>query len=166
MTRPTWDETWLSLALIMAKRSRCPTGAGCVIVDSQQRVVATGYAGPPADYLTVEEELADTCLAYCQRSWTEGSLRDPAYRDCPSSHAESNALAMANHDHVRGGTLYVSSSMCAICVKQVANCGVVRVVWPRVPGLEYRDEEFSVNYLVRCGIQVHLIEWNPETEES
>jgi len=164
MTRPTWDTTWIQLAILMAKRSRCPTGAGCVIVDSQRSIIQTGYAGPPAEFLTVEEELADTCLAYCQRPWTEGALRDPGYRDCPSVHAELNALMRADLSRVRGGTIYVSSAICGLCVKTVANSGVVRAVWPRLPGLEYRDEAFTTGYLERCQIRVDVIDWNLEKE--
>lgn len=166
MSRPSWDVTWLKLAILMAERSRCPTGAGCAIVDSQQRVVATGYAGPPRNYLLREEEQSSTCLAYCRRPWTEGDLKDPAYRDCPSVHAEANALAFAERSLVEGGTLYVSSSVCALCAKVVGNSGVVRVVWPRVAGLEYRDEEFTITYLNRCGISVDVVDWNPEKEKK
>lgn len=156
MTRPTWDDTWLALARLMAERSRCPTGAGCVIVDSQQRVVATGYAGPPSGYLSPEADGNQTCLGYCHRPWTAGEKRDPAYRDCPSAHAEMNAISFADRSRVEGGTLYVSSAVCGICVKIVANSGVVRVVWPLVPDLEYRDETTTINYLNRCGIQVDV----------
>jgi len=158
VSRPTWDETWLKLAELMAARSRCPTGAGCAIVDSQQRVVATGYAGPPADYLTADEERAETCIAYCRRAWTDPEFKDPQYLDCPSAHAESNALSFAERSRVEGATLYVSSSVCGLCVKVVANSGVVRVVWPRVPGLEYRNEDASVRYLERCGIRVDIVD--------
>lgn len=158
MTRPTWDETWLTLAKLMAARSRCPSGAGCAIVDAQQRVVATGYAGPPADYeYRDEHDDRYDCRSYCRRARVEPSWRSPTYADCPSSHAELNALMFSDRSRVEGGTLYVSSSTCVTCMKAVGNSGVVRVVWPRSDADEYRGADMVIAYLERCGITVDVV---------
>jgi dCMP deaminase len=53
-------------------------------------------------------------------------------------HAESNAILQAakNGVMIDGGTLYVTASPCWNCFKQIANCGIRRVVY----GEFYRDE--------------------------
>jgi deoxycytidylate deaminase len=48
MTRASWQDTWLEVAFAIAKRSSCTNRqVGCVIVDTTNRPVATGYNGPP-----------------------------------------------------------------------------------------------------------------------
>jgi dCMP deaminase len=163
--RPTWDETWLDLAKLMARRSRCPSGAGAVIVDTKQRIVSTGYAGPPAGYRLEDEHLIsdrplrpdDTCQVYCPRANKTPNERDPGYQDCPSSHAEINAMSKANRSETDGGTFYVSSVPCFGCAKAVANSGVVRVVWPTTTADVYRGGDAVIDFLVRCEIQVVII---------
>lgn len=166
MTRPTWDETWLELARLMAARSRCPSGAGCVIVDAQQRVVATGYTGPPATYRydlddnddgwSPYQDLGD-CRAYCHRARQPAQERPPTYWNCPSAHAEINALMFSDRQRVEGGTLYVSSATCGDCMKAVGNSGVVRVVWSHSDADQYRNADLVIAYLNRCRIQVDVI---------
>lgn len=141
----------------MADRSRCPTGVGCVIVDSQQRVVATGYAGPPADYIVLPQDLRGTgCEGYCVRRLLPNEDRDLAYRDCPSVHAELNALMFSDRSRVEGGTMYVSSSICVTCMKPVGNSGVGRVVWLTGGTDTDRDVETVIEYLRQCQITVSV----------
>lgn len=160
MTRPTWDHTWLGVAQAMAERSRCPTGVGCVVVDSQQRVVATGYAGPPASYATFDPDgdgsEIESCTRYCGRRLLPREDRDLAYRDCPSVHAELNALMFSDRTRVEGGTMYVSSSVCVTCMKPVGNSGVRRVVWLLGGTDTDRDTMTAVTYLGQCGITVNV----------
>jgi dCMP deaminase len=155
-SRPSWDEVWLSLADTMAKRSRCPTGAGAVIVDQNQRVVSTGYSGPPAGYQYERRDLypSHTCEVYCLRSRRATSERDSAYLDCPASHAEANAVATGDRSRMEGGTLYVSSVPCWGCAKLLANCGVSRVVWRQGAADSYRDPRQVTEFLNRCGLKV------------
>jgi len=62
-TRPSWDETWLAVAGAVAKRSLCVRDqVGAVIVSPQQRIVATGYNGPPAGFCHNEQPCSDWCL--------------------------------------------------------------------------------------------------------
>jgi dCMP deaminase len=150
----------------MAERSRCPTGAGCVIVDSQNRVVATGYAGPPAAYSQVDEEEAQFigCAAYCRRrqvieQHSAESHGFPQieldYSDCPSSHAEMNAISFADRSRTEGGTFYISRSPCVACTKVIANSGVIRVVWKidgQVGGS--RNPGFAHQLFMDCSIKV------------
>jgi dCMP deaminase len=153
----------MALAELMALRSRCPTGAGCVIVDFQERVAATGYAGPPAFWEgAVTAGGGDTCAVYCKRMRAaEGDeiaqlRRD--YRDCPSSHAEMNALMFADRSRTESGVMYISSSPCVPCAKAIANSGIRRVVWPSIPSIDIRrDPEFAVRFFGECRIEVTVL---------
>jgi deoxycytidylate deaminase len=54
----------------------------------------------------------------------------PRYDDCPSLHAEANALLSAERSERLGGTIYVTSAICFGCAKLIANSGLVSVVMP------------------------------------
>jgi dCMP deaminase len=165
MTRPTWDQVWLRLALLMAERSLCPTGAGAVIVDTSQRVVMTGYAGPPAGYgpqefaqlMNLAELAKDGCRLYCERARKPGATRDSGYLDCPSAHAEANALARADSSRMQRGTFYVSSVPCFACAKMIANSGVRRVVWCESPADEYRPQRNVLQLFKECSVACEAV---------
>ena len=119
--RPSWDDTWRSVARTVARRSLCSMSkAGAVIVTSRNRVVATGYNGPPAGM-----NLRGECRNWCPRAKTGGGL---SYDDCVSSHAEANALMFADRSMMEGGTIYVTRMPCFMCAKMIANSGLTRVV--------------------------------------
>ena len=159
MARPTWDDTWLALACVMALRSKCPVQVGAVIVDSQQRVVSTGYAGPPANWRHSQTSITDHCQSYCARASLHPSQRDHSYGDCPTSHAEANALMFADRSRIEGGTIYVSSVSCFNCIKMIGNSGVVRVVWLSIPEVDETREHRKVSvFLLECGIEAIAVD--------
>lgn len=147
--RPSWDETWLKQACVMAKRSRCDRAqVGAVIVASDQTVISTSYNGAPRG-LPVE----GTCTSWCPRARGQGTP-DPAYDDCHAAHAEANAIARADYSRMQGSTIYVSTSCCKGCAKLLANSGIVRVVMKHEDGKEYRRPEATIAFLKECGIKV------------
>jgi dCMP deaminase len=153
--RRTWDETWFLVAYIVGMRSRCVRDqVGAVITDAENRVVATGYNGPPANLASVHEH--DLCDRFCERAQT-GETPD-SYSNCPSNHAEINALSFADRRAMEGGTFYVSSAICFTCAKAIANSGVKRVVVPGNNANPHRSPMRSYNFLHReCGIQVMMM---------
>lgn len=155
--RPTWDETWLQLAVIMSARSWCASGAGAVAVGTDQRVIQTGYAGPPSSFAPQQgaklEELERVgCIAYCPRAFKDPADRDPGYIDCPSVHGEINCIAKADSTRMPGGTFYISSVPCYSCAKAICNTGVSLVVWYTTPYNAYRHPEQAKEMLDLCGI--------------
>lgn len=148
--RTTWDETWMEVARTVAHRSSCTRAkVGAVIVDPNQRIVATGYNGPASTYP------ADTdlpCNYWCKRSQEDHPQTKGYGFDCPAIHAEANALLYK--DRVENATLYVTHTPCADCAKLVSNAGVVDVVLPN----NQRDERTeSHRYLRECGISVRFV---------
>jgi dCMP deaminase len=65
MTRPSWDETWLSVARTIARRSLCSRDqVGAVVVSATNRLLETGYNGPPAGFQTDLQP----CTEWCPRT--------------------------------------------------------------------------------------------------
>lgn len=153
--RPSWDDTWLAAAAVMGKRSLCVRSqVGCVVVASDNRVVASGYNGPPAGF--PHDGVA--CARWCHRSlWEQdGHVPEKDYSDCPALHAEANALSVGDRRDRVGGTLYVNSHVCFSCAKLVANSGLRRlVVRPDVPA-EHRLPYLSYQFLQACGLVVEV----------
>lgn len=63
--RPSWDDTWMSMAATIAKRSLCSRDqVGAVIASTTNRVVAVGYNNPTAGF----DHQGENCLAWCPRA--------------------------------------------------------------------------------------------------
>lgn len=152
--RPTWDQTWMQLAVTMAARSRCGRGVGAVIISAEDRVVATGYNGPPAGYPTVSESCKDFCprLAMYPKPIT--------YDDCPSNHAEINALLWSSRQERLGGTIYITTAPCMGCAKALANSGLRQVVWVNTEEKRHRSPKKVEDFLNVCGIYTRKVSHN------
>jgi dCMP deaminase len=149
--RLDWDETWMQVAEVIALRSRCTLRqVGAVIVDPHQRVVSTGYNGPPQGFPVKD---GSTCSSWCPRAQTgEQTL---GYGNCVSIHAEMNAIAFADRRSYEGGTLYVTSTICWDCAKVVANSGIARVLTGYDEERDgHRSPDDTFTFLSACGIQV------------
>jgi len=145
---PSWEQTWMTVAYVVAQRSRCVRAkVGAVVVDSRQRVVATGYNNPPAGMRTEGE-----CAGWCPRA--QASLLCPGYSDCLSVHAEANAIAYADRARMDAGTLYVTRAVCIQCAKLVANCGLCRVVMCLTEQDNHLDPASTARFLESSGLVV------------
>lgn len=145
-SRRSWDETWMDIALVMSSRGNCSkVQVGAIIVDARNRLVATGYNGPPGG-------LDQTCRLDCPRFLGQDHSGD--YGACLTIHAEANALLFCDRREREGGTIYISSSACKDCAKLIANSGLGRVVMRRPPGEEYRNPAAVGDYLALCGLEV------------
>lgn len=126
--RPTIESTMLSIALTLSKRATCAKmQVGCVIVDKNNRIIGTGYNGTPRG------------MTHCRptlENWRHGDAfqmcaghKAPSGADlCEAVHAEQNALLQCrNPDDAE--TIYVTTSPCQRCTKQLLNTGVKRIVF-------------------------------------
>lgn len=147
MNRPSWDLTWMSVAEVVSSRSLCESRqVGAVIVDSSNRICATGYNGPPSGF-----SHKGTCSAWCPRM-RDNEHTPNDYLNDVAVHAETNALLFADRREFHGGTLYVTSTVCWECGKIVANSGIKRVVM-RLDGSE---TERTIKFMQGCGLAVTL----------
>lgn len=147
--RPSWDQTWMNVAYDVSLRSRCHRRlVGAVIVDEHNRIVATGYNGPPA-----KMPLPDgSCRTWCPRGMTNDA--GAGYDNCYSVHAESNAIAFVDRRDRVGGTLYVTGSVCISCAKLIANSGIARVVVKSQGGEAHRKPEVGKAIMQLSSVQV------------
>lgn len=113
MTRPTWEQYWLSHAKLTATRSTCSRRqVGAVFVSPDNQLLSAGYNGAPKG------------LPHCLHDGTEAHCMI-------SVHAEANAIASAARRGiaVEGSTCYTTLSPCAGCASLLVNTGVKEVVY-------------------------------------
>ena len=121
--RPAWDEYFLEVANLVAKRSTCyRRHVGAVLV-KDKRILATGYVGAPAG-LPSCDEVGHEMHTVTQE---DGTVSKHCIR---TSHAEQNAINNAARVGVavEGGTLYCKMVPCYKCAQSIINTGIVRVV--------------------------------------
>ena len=125
---------------------------GAVIVSAEQRIVATGYNGPAAEWPEQGE-----CINWCPRARGEAPL-DNMYDACPAIHAEANALLYVDRSKSAGGTIYITAPPCMQCAKLISNSGLSKVVC-RLRAVDlHRKPHDVLDYLRRCGIEVIVFE--------
>ena len=153
--RPSVDEVWMEVAIAISRRSRCSKAqVGAVVVSAEGRVESTGYNGPPAGLLVLEEQFSGAgCARFCERARTGDQSKSYGI-SCPSVHAEANALLYTDRSRIEGGTIYASRSCCADCAKLIANSGIKRVVMRVLPEDAHRDPNEIAQFLQACGLVV------------
>ena len=141
MDRIDTDKYFLEIASTVAKRSTCMRrSVGCILVDSQNHIVATGYNGVP------------TKFTHCLDSPCEGafSLSGTDLDLCNALHAEVNAFLQIRSADVL--TAYLTVSPCFSCAKMLANSNVKRLV-----AAELYVHEQAINLLNQADIEIVII---------
>lgn len=120
--RPSWDEYFLEMASLVAKRSTCLRRSVGAVLVRDKRILATGYNGAPSG---LEHCFEIGCLRV--------KLKVPSgerHELCRALHAEQNALIQASlHGiSVKGATLYTTTQPCVICAKMLINAGIREIV--------------------------------------
>lgn len=114
MPRPSKDNTFMTIASAIAKRSTCKKRAvGVVIVTPVNTITSVGYNGAPRG------------LPHCT---DDECLLDMQDRCIRATHAEINALLQAQRS-VEGHTLYTTLLPCVACANAIINAGIIRVVY-------------------------------------
>ncbi len=119
--RPTRDQWFVDMAVLVSRRSTCHRLAvGCVLVNSRGHVLSTGYNGVASGMPNCIEKLE----ARCPNS--DAPSGQP--NGCQSIHAEQNALLQCR-DVFDIATCYVTHSPCETCVKLLMNTSCERIVF-------------------------------------
>ncbi|RPI47511.1 MAG: cytidine deaminase [Chloroflexi bacterium] len=123
MNRPTWEEYFMDITRLVAKRSTCLRRQVGAVLVKDKRLLATGYNGAPSG------------LSHCLEA---GCLREKnnipsgeRHELCRGIHAEQNAIIQAAFHGVRiqGATLYCTNLPCVICAKMLINAGIKEIVY-------------------------------------
>jgi len=134
MTRPSWEQYFMSIATQVATRSTClRRQVGCVIV-LEKRIVSTGYNGAPTGLLHCVEV---GCLRE-SRKVASGERHEL----CRGLHAEQNAIIQAamHGTAVKGGSIFSTHKPCVLCAKMLINGGVSYVYYREGYEDELADE--------------------------
>ncbi len=120
--RLSWDETFINLALLVAKRAACKFHeTGVVFVDKNKRIISLGYNGPT--------EGDDHCLEVgCAK--VDGDPKTKKAKRCRGAHAEINGIINTQDTkRLRGSTMYAVLFPCYDCMKALNNAGVKEIVY-------------------------------------
>lgn len=141
--RPSWDEYFMDICRMVAKRATCDRGrSGCVITRDHQ-ILVTGYVGAPAGLPHCDD--IGHQLKKIQHE--DGSVTQHCVR---TVHAEQNAICQAAKRGISidGATLYCKMTPCRTCSMLIINCGIVRVVAEK----RYHDSSDTIEMFKKAGI--------------
>ena len=147
MERPSWDEYFMEVAELAARRSTClRRNVGAVVV-LDKRIIATGYNGAPRGIMHCEER------GGCLRE-KMGIPSGERHELCMALHAEQNAIIQAASmgQSIEGSTIYVTHQPCVICAKMIINAGIRRIVVR-----EGYPDQLSVDILAEAGIRTVVL---------
>ena len=127
--RKSWNEYFMDLALNVATRSTCDRAfVGCVLVNSDNRIVSTGYNG------------AISGNPHCDE--VGHTLRDG---HCIATiHAEMNALLYCAKEGIA-----VKGFPCLNCTKSLIQAGISKIYYHEA----YRVDEYAIELLDRNNIE-------------
>lgn len=122
MVRPTWDEYFLKIAMLVAERSTCRRHHVGAIIVKNKRILTTGYNGAAAG-------LKDCLELGCLRD-ANNIPSGEKHEICRAIHAEQNTIIQAGlHGvNIEGATIYCTHPPCILCAKMLANAKVKRYV--------------------------------------
>ncbi len=134
--RPSWDEYFMALALLISTRSPCERlHVGCVLVSTgerKNRVIAAGYNGflPGTPHIS--------------------RVRDG--HEQATVHAEQNAIADAARRgiSVDGAVAYISHYPCLNCAKILASAGIAVIKYH----YDYRNDPLVPEILRDAGVEL------------
>ena len=147
MKRPSWDEYFMEMAELTAKRSTCMRRHVGAVIVKDHHAIATGYNGAPSGIMHCEER--GGCIRQ-QLNVPSGQRHEL----CMALHAEQNAIIQAAvmGNSVEGGTIYITHQPCAICAKMILNAGIKRIVIK-----EGYPDELAASILDEAGLKVEKL---------
>lgn len=142
MDRPSWDEYFMDITSLVARRSTCMRRQVGAVMVKEKNILATGYNGTPSG------------ITHCD---VTGCLREQLnvpsgerHELCRGLHAEQNAIIQAARHgvNISDSTLYCTNSPCIICTKMLINAGIRKVIY-----IEGYSDNLSMEMLDEAGIE-------------
>jgi dCMP deaminase len=142
MERPSWDEYFMDITSLVARRSTCMRRQVGAVMVKEKNILATGYNGTPSG------------ITHCD---VTGCLREQLnvpsgerHELCRGLHAEQNAIIQAARHgvNISDSVLYCTNSPCIICTKMLINAGIRKVVY-----LQGYSDSLSLEMLDEAGIE-------------
>lgn len=140
----SWDEYFMGIAMLAAKRSKDPnTQVGACIVSQDNIIISTGYNGMPKgcsdDEYPWDREGAETKYPFVV-------------------HAELNAILNANGRDLRGSRIYVALFPCNECAKAIIQSGVREICYLSDKYADSPTTRASKRMLTAAGVTLTRLE--------
>lgn len=139
ITRPSWDEYFLSFAILASFRSPdARTQCGCIFT-KDNKILSVGYNGFPS-------KVDDKSLPNYDENKYQYMI-----------HSEMNAIYNAAGP-LKGAKAYISGPPCSECIKAMWQCGITDIHycgWSK-PKMEY-DKEKRKKILELLGLRIRLV---------
>ena len=138
MSRPSWEEYFMDIASLVAKRSTCRRRQVGAIAVRDKRILATGYNGAP------------TGLPHClDMGCLREELKIPSgerHELCRGLHAEQNVIIQAAYHGVsiKGAAVYCTNLPCSICSKMLINAGIRDIMYQDGYADDMTEEMLSI----------------------
>lgn len=140
--RVSWDEYFMNLAKMVASRGTCDRAyVGCVLVNSDNRIVSTGYNGSVSGNPHCDE--------------VGHTMRDG---HCIATiHAEMNALLYCAKEGIKvsGCKCYVTHFPCLNCTKALIQAGISEIYYEE----GYRIDDYAIELLKRNNVKVEQLKY-------
>ena len=123
MKRPSFDEYFMQMALLTARRSTCLRRQVGAVIVKDKHIIATGYNGAPKGLEHCDE------IGGCLREEL-GVPSGERHELCRALHAEQNAIiqaAVLGHS-IKDALMYVTHQPCSICAKMIINAGIKKII--------------------------------------
>ena len=155
--RPSWDQYFMEVARVVAKRATCDRGrSGCVVARDKQ-ILVTGYVGSPRGLPHCDEVGHQMkIITHEDKHQSQHCVR--------TTHAEQNAIAQAAKIGVPidGSDLYCKMTPCSTCAKMIINAGIKRVVCEK----RYHAGAESEEMFRQVGIELKYFDGSIEKYEN
>jgi len=143
--RPAWDEYFIEIAQVVAKRSTCLRRCYGSVIVKDRILISTGFNG------SARGEANCVDVGQCVRE----KLKVPKgerYELCVAVHAEQNAIINGDPVKMKNSTIYIagfnydgtvaSGEPCLMCRRMIKNAMIERVVYLDING---QINEYSPN---------------------
>ena len=135
-----WDEYFMGVALLSAKRSKDPsTQVGACIASMDNKVVTMGYNGMP---IGINDE---------DLPWKRQGVDDLDNKYLYVCHAEFNAI-LNSYAPVKGCKIYVTLFPCNECAKALIQAGIKEVIYLEEKYPDSIQDRASKRLLMMAGI--------------
>lgn len=158
MKRPTWDEYFMSVVDVVAKRRTCDRGEGGAITVIDKKIMTTGYVGSPPGQPHCDE------VGHLMREVIDINTGNKSMHCIRTLHAEENAILQAAEFGIslKGATLYCKMTPCYSCAMKIVRVGIVRVVAKR----RYHAEKLSLKLFKDAKVEFDVLEDKIEEYEN
>ncbi|OGH62064.1 MAG: cytidine deaminase [Candidatus Magasanikbacteria bacterium RIFCSPHIGHO2_01_FULL_50_8] len=149
--RPSWDQYFMDIALMVSKRSNCCTRQVAALIIKDKRIISTGYNGTPRGTKNCDEGGCARCWARSHGTVAAGTQLD----ECTCSHGEENAIVQASYHGVaiKDSTLYTTFCPCLMCAKMCINAGIKEIVF----AAEYPLNDMARDLLEQAGVALRKL---------